>query len=62
MRTAKKWLLVLCLAGPSVVNFSCTTMFMQTVRDAALDGTATFVEQATLSLLDQLLPPDDLAE
>jgi hypothetical protein len=37
-------------------------MVMQTVRDAALDGTATFVEQATLSLLGRLLPPDDLDE
>lgn len=55
MKSLKKWLLVLCLAGPTVTNFSCTGGMLDVIWQAAMDGTATFVQQATTDLLEQTL-------
>ncbi len=55
MKNLKKWLLVLCLAGPTVTNFSCTSGMLDVIWQAALDGTATFVQQATTDLLEQTI-------
>ncbi len=55
MKDLKKWLLVLCMAGPTVTNFSCTSGMLDVIWQAALDGTATIVQQATTDLLEQTL-------
>ncbi len=55
MKNLKKWLLVLCLAGPTVTNFSCTSGMLDVIWQAALDGTATFVQQTTTDLLEQTI-------
>jgi hypothetical protein len=55
MKALKKWVLVLCLAYPAATNFSCSTAIWQDLRDAALSGAASFVEQATIDLLDIIL-------
>lgn len=59
MKSLKKWLLVLSMAGPAVLNLSCPGTFMRQVRDAALSGAADFVEQAAFDLLDQNIPLGD---
>ncbi len=53
MKSLKKWLLILTLAGPTVTNFSCTSMLMRQMFDAALVGAGAFVEEATFNFLDQ---------
>ncbi len=55
MKSVKKWILILGISGPVVANLSCSGAFLQAMRDAAVDGTASFVEEATLNLLDQAL-------
>lgn len=55
MKNLKKWLLALCLAGPTVTNFSCVSGLSDVMWQAVLDGTATFVQQATTDLLDQTI-------
>ena len=57
MKRVKKWLLVLALSGPTVTNFSCSTLLGSAIRDAAIKATSGFVEDSTGSLLDQLLGP-----
>ena len=57
MKRVKRWLLVLSLCGPTVTNFSCSTMLGSAVRDAAIKATSGFVENTTGTLLDQLLGP-----
>ena len=59
MKNLKKWLLALCLAGPAVTNFSCTSGMVDVIWQAALDGTATFVQQATTDLLEQTIDLTD---
>jgi hypothetical protein len=51
MKTLKKWVLGLCLAGPALTNFSCVSGLSDVVWQAVLDGTATFVQQATTEIL-----------
>ena len=58
MKRAKKLLLVLSLCGPTVTNFSCSTLLGSAMRDAAIKGASSFVEDMTGTLLDQLLGPD----
>ena len=58
MKRAKKWLLVLGLCGPTVTNFSCSTLLGSAIRDAAIKGASGFVENTTGTLLDQLFGPD----
>jgi hypothetical protein len=58
MKRVKKWVLVLGLCGPTVTNFSCSTLLGSAVRDAAIKGTSGFIEDTTGTLLDQLLGPD----
>jgi len=59
LKNLKKWLLILGLTGPTVVNLSCSSALLEQFRDAAISGAASFVEQTTLDLLDQsLFPPE----
>ena len=58
MKRVKKWLLVLTLWGPTVTNFSCSTLLGTALRDAAIKGASGFVQDTTGALLDQLLGPD----
>ena len=53
MKSVKKWILILGISGPVVANLSCSSAFLEAVREAAIDGTATFVEQAAFGLVDQ---------
>lgn len=62
MKQAKKWLLVLGLCGPTVSNFSCATLLASALRDAAIDGAASVVEDTSATILDRLLSPDEQAE
>lgn len=62
MKQVKKWLLVLGLCGPAASNFSCATLLGSALRDAAIDGAANVVEEATATLLDRLLGPDEQTE
>jgi len=52
MRKVMKLLLVLGLAGPSVINMSCSNMFTRQIRDAAFAGVANFVTGTTFGVLD----------
>ena len=51
MKSLKKWILILGLAGPAVTNLSCTSAVWQDLRAAAIGGVASFVEEATFDLL-----------
>ncbi len=53
MKSVKKWILILGISGPVVANLSCSGAFLQAMRDAAIDGTASFVEEAAFGLVDQ---------
>ncbi len=53
MKRWKSLLLVLALGGSTVTNFSCSTLLGTAIRDAAIDGTASFVESTTAELLDR---------
>ena len=62
MKRVKKWLLVLGLCGPTVTNFSCSTLVGTAFRDAAIDGAAGIVEETAAILMDRLLGPDGAGE
>jgi len=62
MKNLKKWLLVFCMAGPTVVHLSCSGAFLQQFRDAAIAGAANFVEEAAYNLLDQAINLDGTDE
>lgn len=51
MRRITKWLLILGLGGSTTTVFSCSGDFWQEMRDAAFDGAAAFVTDATFTLL-----------
>lgn len=55
MKKVKTWLLILGLAGPSVVNMSCLSSATRKLWNAALAGAAGFVQTATQDLLTQSL-------
>jgi hypothetical protein len=55
MQRFKKWLMILSLAGPAAVVPSCSTSLVTGLRDAAINGAAAFVEEATFALLDTLI-------
>lgn len=57
MQRWKKCALLLVLAGPAAVLPSCGTILASSLRDAAVDGAASFVEVTTTDLLDRLLGP-----
>lgn len=52
MKRVRRWLLLLSLSGPIVVNLSCSTMFTQATRDAAISAVSSFVQDTTLLLLN----------
>lgn len=52
MRKLKTALLILTLAGPSVINMSCSNVFWRSLRDAAFDGVADFVRDTTFGTLN----------
>lgn len=58
MKKLKNILFLLGLAGPAVANLSCSSVFLGEFRDAAITGTASFIEQATFDLLTQLAGSD----
>ncbi len=60
MKSLKKWVLILGLAGPAVTNLSCMSATWQNLRDAAIGGAAAFVEETTLDLLSQNLDLGDM--
>lgn len=57
MQRWKKCALLLIIAGPAAVLPSCGTVLAKSVRDAAVGGTASFVQSTTTALLDRLLGP-----
>jgi len=50
MKKVKTWLLIIGLAGPSVVNFSCLSAAQNKIWNAAVDGASDAVN-ATVSTL-----------
>jgi len=59
MKRMKKWLWMLTVSGPIIVNLSCTNMFTTAARDATISAVATFVEDATLQFLNERFGLDD---
>ena len=59
MKALKKWMLILGLAYPATTSFSCSTAIWRDLRDAAINGAASYVEQATFNLLDMILTTAD---
>ena len=53
MKHWKKFILVLTVSGPTIINLSCSTIVGTAIRDAAIDGAAGFVEGTTAELLDR---------
>ena len=62
MRTVRRWVLILAMAGPAILNLSCSGVFWQELKTAAISGAASFVEQAVFDVLDQTISPDDNVE
>ncbi len=58
MKNLKKWMLVLCLAGPTVTNYACVSGLSRQFWNAAVAGAATWVEGTTFDLLDDNLSFD----
>ena len=54
----KKWFALWGLSGASVVVPSCSTLWIQGIRDAALDGTFIFVSELTQALLEEFIVID----
>lgn len=55
MKKLKTWLLIIGLAGPSVVNLSCLSSVTRELQTAVIAGAATTVQAGTTSLLSNLL-------
>lgn len=51
MKKVKTWLLILGLAGPSVVNLSCLSSLSNELWNAALNGATTAVETTVSTLV-----------
>lgn len=54
MKKLKRGLLILAIAGPSVANFSCSSVLLRDMQEAAVGALSTFVGTATLDLLGNL--------
>jgi hypothetical protein len=59
MKRWKKMILLMTLTGPMITLHSCSTLVGTSVRDAAIDGAATFVEATTTELLDRWFGPNE---
>jgi len=55
MNRAKKWILLCTLAGPTVTTLSCSGTFVRQLRDAAIEGTTTFVSSTTFDFFGTLI-------
>lgn len=55
MRKLKTWLLIIGLAGPSVVNLSCLSSVTRELQAALITGAANAVQLGTTTLLSDLL-------
>lgn len=62
MQRWNKMILLVTLTGPIVTLHSCSTLLGTSVRDAAIDGAATFVEATTTELLDRWFDPGGMDE
>lgn len=51
--------LMLAAVVPGFGAWSCSGMVTREVRDAAVTGTASFVEQSVFDLLDRVFPPEE---
>ncbi len=60
MKNLKKWLLIVGLASPTVANLSCSSALLQQMRDAAIDGASSFVQEMTFELLEQNVSLDGM--
>jgi hypothetical protein len=52
MRRIKKWVVILGMAGPSIVVPSCATAFARAARDGAINGVNIFAQELAFALLD----------
>ncbi len=52
MKRITKWTLMFTLAGPATITLSCSSIFMQDLRDAILEGATVFARDATTDALD----------
>lgn len=55
MNRTKKWVLLFTLAGPTVTTLSCSGTFVRQLRDAAIQGTTTFVTSTTFDFFGTLI-------
>lgn len=55
MKRMTKWTLMFTLAGPATITLSCSSMFIQDIRDAILEGATIFAQEATTDALDLAL-------
>ena len=62
MKSLKRWVLMLGISGPTVATLSCSSAVTQELRDAAIEGIANFVTQATFDVLDAAINPGDTGE
>lgn len=58
MKKVTRMLMILSLAGPSVINISCSSSFTRQIRDAAFTGVANFVTGTTFNALDSTVNAD----
>ena len=55
MKKMKTWLLIIGLAGPSVVNLSCLSSVTRELQAALIAGAASTVQTGTTAFLSDLL-------
>ena len=55
MKRMTKWTLMFTLAGPATITLSCSSIFIQDLRDAILEGATIFARDATTDALDLAL-------
>jgi len=54
MKRVRRWVLILGLAGPSVMVPACTTAFLQAARDGAIAGVGIFTQDLAVAFLEGL--------
>ena len=57
MKKVMRLLMVLSLAGPGVINMSCSNVFWRQMRDAAFAGAANVVTSQTTTALNDAVNP-----
>jgi hypothetical protein len=61
MKRCKRCVLMVAMIGTTVLPVSCSGAWLRSVRNAAIEGTAAFVQESTFTLLDSIgiIPADN---